>query len=150
MATMTTIRFHFQKDACLSQFGLTLAYFSMIGHTRSREDLAFTAQVHNISQQCLRRCSDPSTVGRGITVLTVFTSHLLTPISDHFGPLEEASDLALVSGDKHLFLWVVFTSYPFFVCRLTKMLIGWIGSPWLVLRLQGCIWEPTWLSSRTL
>ena len=101
---MMTISYHFREHACLSQSGLALGYFAMIGHTRSREDLGFTSRVHDITQQCLRKCSDPSVVGRGITVLTVFTSHLLTPISEHFEPLEEALELALTAGDKHLFL----------------------------------------------
>lgn len=101
---MTSINHNLSRHTCLSQIGLTFGYFAMLGHTRSREDLAFTRKVASIAQQCLRKCSDPSTVGRAITVLIVFTSHLLTPISDHLEPLNEAMELALISGDKHLFL----------------------------------------------
>ena len=101
---MTSINYHLLKPACLSQAGLIFGYFAMLSHTRSREDLAFTSRIHSLAQRCLRTCSDPSTTGRGITVLILFTSHLLTPISEHFEPLNEAVELALTAGDKHLFL----------------------------------------------
>lgn len=104
IATMTTINYNLRESTCLNQIGLTFGYFAMIGHTRCREDLAFTSRISSVAYKCLRKCSDPSTVGRGITVLIVFTSHLLTPISDHIEPLNEAVELALTSGDKHLFL----------------------------------------------
>ena len=99
-----TINFHLKEHVCLSQFGLALGYFAMLGQRRSREDLLFTSRVADITQQCLKKCSDPSTVGRGIAVVQLFTSHLLKPISEQLQPLEEAMELALTAGDKHLFL----------------------------------------------
>lgn len=39
-----------------------------------------------------------------MTALILFTSHLLTPIVEHLEPLNEALELALLAGDKHLFL----------------------------------------------
>ena len=101
---MTTLNYNLDKFSCLNQIGLALSYFSMISNTRSREALAFTRHISHIAQQCLRKCSDPSTVGRGMTALILFTSHLLTPLIDHLEPLNEAVELALIAGDKHLFL----------------------------------------------
>lgn len=101
---MMTINYHFKERVCLSQFGLALGYFAMLGQTRSREDLAFTSRVHRIARQCLDKCSDPSTIGRGTAVLVLFTAHLLTPLRDHIELLQEAMDHGLTAGDKHLFL----------------------------------------------
>ena len=101
---MATLNYNLDKFSCLNQVGLALSYFAMISYTRSREALAFTRHISHIAQQCLRKCTDPSTVGRGMTALILFTSHLLTPIIDHLDPLNEVTELALLAGDKHLFL----------------------------------------------
>ena len=101
---MTTINYNLDKYACLNQVGLALGYFTMISNTRSREALAFTRHISHIAQQCLKKCSDPSAVGRGMAALILFTSHLLSPIAEHLEPLSEVVELALISGDKHLFL----------------------------------------------
>lgn len=101
---MMTINFHLKEHVSISQFGLALGYYAAFGHTRSREDLVFTSRVSNLTKRCLENCSDPTTRGRGIAVLVLFTSHLLTPLSEHFELLEQAREHGLSAGDKHLFL----------------------------------------------
>ena len=101
------VQYHLDHQGAMDQIGPGFAYFSMISTNRFPGDLSFTLQTYNTSLQLLRQCGDPSSVGRGLTVATVFAAHLFSPIADHFAVLEEALELGLVSGDKHLYLFTV-------------------------------------------
>ena len=107
MVTISFLKYYVNHSEALNKVGLAYAYFSIIGTKRFAGDLSFTLQMYNTSIQLLRQCHDASSVGRGLTVATIFTAHFFTPISEHLGVLEEALELALVSGDKHLYLFTV-------------------------------------------
>ena len=115
MVTISFVKYYLTHAEALNKIGLGYAYFSMIGTKRFAGDLSFTLHMYNTSLHLLRQCNDTSTVGRGLTVSTVFVGHLFTPISDHFEILEEALELALISGDKHLYL---FTVSSIAMCRM--------------------------------
>ena len=107
MTTISFLKFYVTHSEALNRVGLAYAYFSMIAAHRHAGDLTFTHQMYNMSLQLLRQCDDESTVGRGLTVATVFAAHLFSPILEHFEVLDEAVELALMSGDKHLYLFTV-------------------------------------------
>lgn len=104
---MMMVQQNLECTGCMDQIGASFAYFAMITTHRFPGDLTFTMKTYGIGLQLLRKCSDPSSVGRGLAVATIFVAHLFSPLADHFAVLEEASDLGLVSGDKHLYLFTV-------------------------------------------
>jgi hypothetical protein len=115
MVTISFVKYYVTHSEALNKVGLGYAYFSMIGAKRFAEDPSFNRQMYDASLQLLRQCHDPSTVGRGLTLLIHFAAHLFSPISGHFEVLEESLELGLVSGDKHLYL---FTVSSIALCRM--------------------------------
>lgn len=112
---MSFVKYYASHSEALNKVGLGYAYFSIIGPQRFAGDLSFSRQMYDASLSLLRQCHDPSTVGRGLTVSIHFAAHLFSPISGHFKVLEEALELGLISGDKHLYL---FTVSSIALCRM--------------------------------
>lgn len=85
------------------QIGLGCLYLAMVAMTRF-SDISFGRKLHAIGFQLLRRFNDPFTLGRGLCLSYLFLDHLLSPIRDHMGELEESVDHTLASGDKIVYL----------------------------------------------
>lgn len=88
------------------QSGVGFAYLTMVATSRYG-DMAFGLRTYKAAQELLRRFNDPYTLGRGLTLLSLFVGHLFTPIRDSLEMQEEAVEYCLVSGDKHTFLFSV-------------------------------------------
>ena len=97
---------HMNHSNTFSQVGLGFSYFALVCISRN-EDLPFGLQMHDMAKQLLKHHGDPYTLGRGLALSALFIDHLCTPIRQHFDALEEAIDLSLVSGDKHVYLLCV-------------------------------------------
>ena len=63
--------------------------------------------MNDLALLLLRRSNDPYTKGRVLATCSVFISHILSPIHEHYEILEEATDHALTCGDKHVFLFMI-------------------------------------------
>ena len=94
------------QRGCFVQIGLGFCHFSSIVISRHGVS-AFGQKMFTASQQLLRRFNDTHTLGRGLTISTLFVAHLFTPIRDHLNNLEEAVDYTLSSGDRLVFLVAV-------------------------------------------
>lgn len=103
---MKMVDLHLSSSGTFYQSGVGFGYFSMVAASRFR-DLSFGRRLYNASQQLLRRFNDPHTLGRGLTVLSLFVAHLMAPIRDNFDMQEEAMEYGLMAGDKHSFLFSV-------------------------------------------
>ena len=97
---------HLTSSGTFYQSGVGFAYFTMVATSRYG-DMAFGLKTYKAAQELLRRFNDPYTLGRGLTLLSLFVGHLFTPIRDNLELQEEAVEYCLVSGDKHTFLFSV-------------------------------------------
>lgn len=104
MATMM-IEVYLQRG-CFIQIGLGFCHFASIVSSRHGVS-SFARKMYTVSQQLLRRFNDPYTLGRGLTISTLFVAHLFTPIRDHLDNLEQAMGHTLQSGDRLAFLVAV-------------------------------------------
>lgn len=104
---MTTkiIEVYLQRG-CFLQIGLGFCHFSSIVSSRHGVS-SFGRKMYSVSQQLLRRFNDTYTLGRGLTISTLFVAHLFSPIRDHLHDLEEAVDYMISSGDRLAFLVAV-------------------------------------------
>ena len=103
---MKMVDMHLASSGTFYQSGVGFAYFTMVVTGRFG-DMAFGLRIYKASQELLRRSNDPYTLGRGLTLLSLFLGHLFTPIRDNLEMQEEAGEYCLISGDKHTFLFSV-------------------------------------------
>ena len=103
--TIQLISVHVERGAFL-QIGLGFPYLAMVIMSR-KADFAFGVQMDSAGHQLLRRFNDPYTTGRGLAVSCLFVSHLTSPIQSHLVELEEAVDMSLAAGDRHVFLTAI-------------------------------------------
>ena len=103
---LKTVGMHLANSGTFYQSGVGFAYFTMVATSRFG-DMTFGLQTYKASQELLRRFKDPYTLGRGLTLLSLFLGHLFSPIRDNLELQEEAMEYCLVSGDKHTFLFSV-------------------------------------------
>ena len=103
---LKTVGMHLTSSGTFYQSGVGFAYFAMVAASRFG-DMAFSSKLYKASEQLLRRYDDPYTLGRGLTLLSLFLGHLFAPIRDNIEWQEEALECCLVAGDKHTFLFSV-------------------------------------------
>ena len=94
------------QRGCFIQIGLGFCHFASIVSSRHGVS-SFGRKIYTVSQQLLRRFNDTYTLGRGLTISTLFVAHLFTPIRDHLHNLEEAVEHTISSGDRLAFLVAV-------------------------------------------
>ncbi len=103
---MKMVEMDLASSGTFYQSGVGFAYFSMVVTGRFG-DVAFGIKTYRASQELLRRFNDPYTLGRGLTLLSLFVGHLFAPIRGNLEMQEEAVEYCLISGDKHTFLFSV-------------------------------------------
>lgn len=81
------------------EIGAGCLYLAMVAVTRF-SDMGHAHKLHTIGLRLLRQFNDPYTLGRGLTISSMFVAHYLSPMRDHIMDLEEALDCTLASGDK--------------------------------------------------
>ena len=94
------VEVHIRKGPYI-QSGLGFTEFAAVGMKRFGHQ---SRRVYTIAFLLLRQYNDPYTLGRTLTISSLFVAHLLSPIKDHLSVYEEAVDNTLVTGDKLLFL----------------------------------------------
>lgn len=94
------------QRGCFTQISLGFCHFSSIVSSRHGVS-SFGRKMYGVSRQLLSRFNDTYTLGRGLTISTLFVAHLFTPIRDHLHDLEEAVDYTVSSGDRLAFLVAV-------------------------------------------
>ena len=97
------VQVHLYKGSYI-QSGLGFTEFAAVGMSRFGYQ---SRRVYTIAFFLLRQYNDPYTLGRTLTVSSLFVAHLLSPIRDHLAIYEEAIDSTLATGDKLSFLIAV-------------------------------------------
>ena len=103
--TVKVIEVHLHQETFI-QSGLGCCYLAMTSVGRF-SDVSFASKMYDTGMHLLRRFEDPYTMGRGLTLSSMFTAHLVRPIKDDLATMEEAVDYTLISGDKIVFLIAV-------------------------------------------
>ena len=88
------------------QTGLGFMYFAVICLGRAR-NIPLGLQMHDAARQLLNQYGDSYSVGRGLTLSSVFVTHISAPIRESMATLENAIDQSISAGDKHSYLFAV-------------------------------------------